>query len=100
MSIEPPKKEDLKRIAKENHFEMTDSEAEAIDAMFKPIIPFLDHIDQAPIEPSASVKELSRARRGPASDSRGRSPQCGGAQNQRQGRGLGQAQGQTHRCEG
>ena len=61
MSIQPPTKEDLKRIAKENHFEMTDSEAEAIDAMFKPIIPFLDYIDQAPIEPSASVKKY-RAR--------------------------------------
>jgi amidase len=61
MSIQAPTKEDLKRIAKENHFEMTDSEAEAIGAMFTPIIPFLDYIDQAPIEPSASVKKY-RAR--------------------------------------
>jgi len=56
MSIEAPKKEDLKRIAKENHFELSDSEAEAIGGMLPPIVAFLDRIDQTPIEPSASVQ--------------------------------------------
>ena len=52
MAIEPPKKEDLRRIANENHFELSDSEADAIGAMLTPIIGFLDRIDQTPIEPS------------------------------------------------
>src|SRR6202022_1086358 len=56
MSIEGPKKEDLKRIAKENHFELSDSEADAIGAMLPPIIAFLDRIDQTPVEPSPSVQ--------------------------------------------
>jgi len=56
MSIEPPKKEDLKRIANENHFELSDSEADAIGAMLSPIIAFLDRIDQTPVEPSPSVQ--------------------------------------------
>ena len=56
MTIEPPKKEDLKRIADENHFELSDSEADAIGAMLTPIIGFLDRIDQIPIEPSPSVR--------------------------------------------
>lgn len=55
MAIEPPKKEDLKRIANENHFELSDSEADAIGEMLPPIIAFLDRIDQTPIEPSPSV---------------------------------------------
>jgi hypothetical protein len=57
MAIELPKKEDLKRIAKENHFEISDSEADAIGAMLIPIVSFLDRIDQTPIEPSPSVKK-------------------------------------------
>jgi amidase len=57
MAIELPKKEDLKRIAKESHFEMTDNEADAIGAMLPPIIAFLDRIDKTPIEPSPSVKK-------------------------------------------
>ena len=57
MAIEAPKKEDLKRIAKENHFEMTDSEAESIIGMMKPVIAFLDTIDSSPSEPSPSVKQ-------------------------------------------
>ena len=61
MAIELPKKEDLKRIAKENHFAISDSEADAIGAMLAPIILFLDRIDQTPIEPSPSVKKY-RAR--------------------------------------
>jgi len=56
MAIEPPKKEDLRRIANENHFELSDSEADAIGAMLAPIIGFLDRIDQTPIEPSPSVR--------------------------------------------
>jgi amidase len=56
MAIEAPRKEDLKRIAKENHFELSDSEADAIGAMLPTIIAFLDRIDQTPIEPSPSVK--------------------------------------------
>jgi hypothetical protein len=51
MAIERPKKEDLKRIANENHFELNDAEADAIGAMLPPIIAFLDRIDQTPIEP-------------------------------------------------
>ncbi len=57
MSIEAPKKADLKRIANESHFEMSDSEADAIGAMLPPIIAFLDRIDQTVIEPSPSVKK-------------------------------------------
>ena len=72
MAIEAPKKEDLKRIAKENHFELSDSEADAIGAMLPPIIAFLDRIDQTPIE-RVLGQALSRARRRPASDARGRS---------------------------
>jgi hypothetical protein len=34
MAIEPPKKEDLKRIANENHFALSDAEADAMGAMF------------------------------------------------------------------
>src|ERR1700732_3790497 len=56
MSIEQPKKEDLKRIAKENHFEMTDSEADAFGVLLPPITAFLDRIDQTPVEPSPSVQ--------------------------------------------
>jgi hypothetical protein len=56
MAIEPLKKEDLKRIANENHFELSDSEADAIGAMLAPIIGFLDRVDQTPIEPSPSVR--------------------------------------------
>jgi len=56
MSIEAPKKEDLKRIANQNNLELSDSEADAIDAMLPPIIAFLDRIDQTPMESSPSVK--------------------------------------------
>ena len=56
MAIELPKKEELKRIAKESNFELSDSEAEVIGAILMPIIPFLERIDQTPIEPSPSVK--------------------------------------------
>jgi len=56
MAIEAPTKDDLKRIARENHFEMSDPEADALGAMIPPIIAFLDRIDHTPIEPSASVK--------------------------------------------
>src|SRR5271169_4618725 len=56
MAIEPPAKADLKRIADENHFALSDAEADAIGAMLPPIIAFLDHIDQTPIEPSPSVR--------------------------------------------
>jgi amidase len=56
MAIEPPKKEDLRRIANENHFELSDSEADAIGAMLTPIIGFLDRIDQTPVQPSPSVR--------------------------------------------
>ncbi|HVN27748.1 MAG TPA: amidase [Candidatus Binataceae bacterium] len=55
MAIEVPKKDDLQRIAKANDFELSDSEADAIGAMMKPIVAFLDRIDTTPIEPSASV---------------------------------------------
>ncbi len=55
MAIEQPKKEDLKRIADELHFELSDAEADAIGAMLLPTIAFLDRIDQTPIEPSPSV---------------------------------------------
>src|SRR5580700_6705222 len=61
MAIELPKKEELKRIAKESNFELSDSEAEVIGAILMPIIPFLERIDQTPIEPSPSVKRY-RAR--------------------------------------
>ncbi|HEY1852581.1 MAG TPA: amidase [Candidatus Binataceae bacterium] len=56
MAIEQPSKEDLKRIAGELHFELSDAEADAIGAMLLPTIAFLDRIDQAPIEPSPSVR--------------------------------------------
>src|SRR5580704_15765412 len=56
MAIEQPRKEDLKRIANELHFELSDSEADAIGAMLSPFIVFLDRIDQTPIEPSPSVR--------------------------------------------
>ena len=56
MAIELPKKADLQRIAKQNDFEISDSEADAISKMLAPVIPFLDRIDQTPIEPSPSVK--------------------------------------------
>ncbi len=56
MSIEPPKKEDLKRIANDSYFELSDSEADAIVATLPPIIAFLDRIDQMPIEHSPSVQ--------------------------------------------
>src|ERR1700726_4467683 len=56
MAIEQPKKEDLKRIRKKNHFELTDSGADAIGGMLPPIIAFLDRIDQTPIEPRPSVQ--------------------------------------------
>ena len=56
MAIETPKKEDLKRIATENNFELSDSEADAIGAMMKPIVAFLDQIDTTPIEPNGSVR--------------------------------------------
>jgi amidase len=55
MAIEQPKKEDLKRIADELHFELSDAEADAIGAMLLPTIAFLDRIDQTTIEPSPSV---------------------------------------------
>src|SRR5580704_14566396 len=55
MAIEQPRKEDLKRIADELHFELSDAEADAIGAMLVPTIAFLDRIDQTPIEPSPSV---------------------------------------------
>ena len=56
MAIEQPRKEDLKRIANENHFQLSDAEADAIGAMLPPIIAFLDRIDQTLIEPSPSVQ--------------------------------------------
>jgi amidase len=56
MAIEAPTKDDLKRIAKENRFELSDGEADALGAMIPPVIAFLDRIDQTPIQPSASVK--------------------------------------------
>jgi amidase len=55
MAIEAPRKEDLKRIAKENHFELSDLEADAIGAMLPPIFEVLDRIDRTPTEVSASV---------------------------------------------
>jgi amidase len=55
MAIELPKKEDLKRIANDSHFELSNSEAEAIGEMLVPIVAFLDRIDRASIEPSSSV---------------------------------------------
>ena len=48
MAIEPPAKADLKRIANENHFALSDAEADAIDAMLPSIIAFLDRIDKPP----------------------------------------------------
>jgi amidase len=56
MAIEAPKKVDLQRIAKQNDFELSDPEADAIGAMLPPIIAFLDRIDQMPIEATPSVK--------------------------------------------
>ncbi|HXN85695.1 MAG TPA: amidase [Candidatus Binataceae bacterium] len=56
MAIEAPRKEDLKRIAKENHFELSDSEADAIGAMLPPIFEALDRIDRTAGEVAASVK--------------------------------------------
>jgi amidase len=55
MAIESPTKEDLKRIAEANHFSISDSEADTIDAALAPIISALDRLDQMPIEPSPSV---------------------------------------------
>ena len=48
MAIEQPRKEDLKRIANQSHFELSDAEADAIGAMLSPIIAFLDRVDQTP----------------------------------------------------
>src|SRR5216684_2448325 len=59
MAIEPPKKEDLKRIAAANRFALSDAEADAIVAMMSTIVPFLDRIDQTPVEPSPSVRRYS-----------------------------------------
>ena len=56
MPIELPKKEDLKRLAEENHFTLTDNEADAIEAALKPIVASLDRIDQTPIPLSPSVQ--------------------------------------------
>jgi len=55
MAIESPTKDDLKRLAEQNHFALSDSEADAINAALTPIIAFLDRIDQTPGEPSPSV---------------------------------------------
>jgi amidase len=56
MAIEPPTKEELKRIAEANQFTLSDSEANAINAMLGSIVPFFDRIDQTPVEPSPSVR--------------------------------------------
>jgi amidase len=59
MAIEPPTKEELKRIAEANQFTLSDAEANAINAMLSSIVPFLDRIDQTPVEPSPSVRRYS-----------------------------------------
>src|SRR6266478_5610615 len=47
----------MERTATENHFALSDAEADAIGVMLPPIIAFLDRIDQTPIEPSPSVRQ-------------------------------------------
>jgi amidase len=56
MPIELPTKEDLRRLAEENHFTLTASEADSIEAALKPIVAFLDRVDQAPTPTSPSVQ--------------------------------------------
>ncbi len=57
MAVEMPGKDDLKRIAHQLHFELSDSEADSIGAMLPPIFSALESIDRAQAEPAASVKK-------------------------------------------
>ena len=58
MAIEAPKKAELQRIAAENHFTLSDGEADSIEAALTPIIAFLERIDQMPIASSPSVTQF------------------------------------------
>jgi amidase len=55
MAIEAPGKDDLKRIAKQNGFELGDAEAEAIRSTLPGIFAALDSIDRTPTETPPSV---------------------------------------------
>jgi len=56
MPIAMPTKQDLQRLAEENHFTLTDNEAESIKSAMTPIVAFLDRIDRIPAPTSLSVQ--------------------------------------------
>ncbi len=57
MAIEAPSSGDLRRIAAQLHFELSDGEVQSIGAMLPAIFSALQAIDQAQVEPAASVRK-------------------------------------------